>query len=87
VQFEWGSSVLNSPASFMVFRMRTAIPIRTTDKIKNIFFFIGNLLIDYSLVGVRPCNSTLKEIAEHPGFHYATISRAIKRVGGINSNV
>ena len=31
-------------------------------------------------VGVRSCNSTLKKIAEHPGFHYAAMSRAIKWV-------
>jgi hypothetical protein len=32
------------------------------------------------VVGVRSCNSTLKEIAEHLGLHYATMSRAIKWV-------
>ncbi len=35
-----------------------------------------------AVVGVRSCNSTLKKIAEHLGFHYATISRGIKRVEG-----
>jgi hypothetical protein len=32
----------------MIFRMKTAIPIITTAKITNIFFFIGSLLRDYS---------------------------------------
>jgi hypothetical protein len=47
-QFEWAVRVLNSPASFMIFRMKTAIPIKTTANIMNIFFFIGSLLRDYS---------------------------------------